>query len=167
MSAFEVDDHTIDIIVTAAFDYSVYPGVGVFEYHDEPMPQYDEAYHSGQPWGDIRGIQAWLEEHRHQVRRSDATRIGAILRAENRRSVNFRYAEDDLEPVYEYTRVRRHDLNPWHVLRSLSTYTYQACEHPGWPRSAAFQICKKVRDLTIEQLMRIHEGEEKCDACSY
>lgn len=158
MSAFMVDDQTIDAIISGAFAFSLpYLGHGVFRYNDAPMPMFTEAFISGQPWGDIRNIQQWINEHRHDVRIDEADRLGAILLAENRRSVDFRYAESEIEDFYTFTRIR--DLNPWFVLRCIGTYTYQACEHPEWPNSTAFQIVDTVRDNTIGWLMERHATE--------
>lgn len=65
-----------------------------------------------------------------------AGRVGAMLLAENTRSVNYLHDEDDWEPVYLL-----HPLpgtpDPLAVLKAIACLEYQSCEHDGWLDSEA------------------------------
>jgi hypothetical protein len=80
-----------------------------------------------------------------------AGRVGAVLLAENARSVNHRYAADDWESVFEYTPMSGR-LDPLHVLGALGYYEYQSCEHPDWDDSEAQAYCTVLRHLAISKL---------------
>jgi len=77
-----------------------------------------------------------------------AERVGAMLWAENRASVNSRYDEDQLEPVYTRT-IRPATVEPVQVLKALDCYKYQSCEHDGWPESEAHAFCDALRHCAI------------------
>lgn len=80
-----------------------------------------------------------------------AGRVGAVLLAENARSVNHRYAADDWESVFEYSPMRG-QLTPLHVLGAIDYYEYQSCEHPDWDESEAHAFCDALRRAAIERL---------------
>lgn len=80
----------------------------------------------------------------------DANELGAILWAENVRSVNYRYHLDDWEEVYTYDPAGiapyLGGLIDWgHVLGALSCYEYQACETDNWETTQAYQVCQALR----------------------
>lgn len=82
--------------------------------------------------------------------REDANDLGAILAAENRRSVNYRYQEDDLETIYQWrpdgiARYLGGVLTWGDVLGALRCYEYQACEAPDWESTDAYQVCEALR----------------------
>lgn len=84
-----------------------------------------------------------------------ASLVGALLLLENQRSVNFRYDDDDLEPVYEFRALpwkfgKRPD--PVVVLKAIDCYVYQSCEHDGWPESTAKRFCVTLQGLMIANL---------------
>lgn len=101
----------------------------------------------------------WANQHRRELDLLTAGQTGAMLWAENRRSVNHRYAEDELEEVYEFRQVDTSDLDPVRVLRAISCYEYQSCEHPDWQRSEAWQFCHVLKESAIDAL-----GEPKQSA---
>lgn len=80
--------------------------------------------------------------------------VGAMLWAENRRSVDYRYNEEEIEPVYEH-RLLLGSLSPADVLSAITCYRYQSCEHEDWRDSEAAAFCdaleaKMVRRLTTD-----------------
>lgn len=80
-----------------------------------------------------------------------AGRVGAMLLAENSRSVNHYYDEADWEPVYLF-----HPLpgtpDPLVVLKAIACLEYQSCEHPGWLDSEARVFCQALRRVAIAAL---------------
>lgn len=80
-----------------------------------------------------------------------AGRVGAMLLAENARSVNHCYDEDDWEPVYLF-----HPLpgtpDPLVVLKAITCLEYQSCEHDGWLDSEARVFCQALRRVVITEL---------------
>lgn len=110
--------------------------------------------------------------------REAATRIGRILLRENAESMAYRYnmkdldneADDGTRPI-EYlsylSQADGYDYNdaeagitpmPWRflpavaILKALSSYEYQSCEHPEWATSEAKSFCDALRDALIGAL---------------
>lgn len=85
-----------------------------------------------------------------------AGQVGAMLLAENTRSVNHRNDEDDWEPVYLF-----HPLpgtpDPLVVLKAIACLEYQSCEHDGWLDSEARVFCQALRQVTITKLPGYHD----------
>ncbi|WP_431728521.1 hypothetical protein [Verrucosispora sp. TAA-831] len=86
-----------------------------------------------------------------ELTRDSAGRVGAVLLAENMRSVNFRYREDEIEEPYEFVRLPG-SPNPLVVLKALDGYEYQACEHAEWGNSEAAAFCEALRHRAIGYL---------------
>ncbi|MGW0061410.1 hypothetical protein ACWDTT_15970 [Streptosporangium sandarakinum] len=87
------------------------------------------------PYGDVlrwKGPDdAWVE-----LTGATADRVGNMLWQTNFRSVNYRYEEDELEPVYNYRPLAR-QIHPLAALKAIKCYRYQSCEHPEWEGSEA------------------------------
>ena len=45
-------------------------------------------------------------------------------------------------------------MDPLEILGAISYYTYQSCEHKGWPDSAACAITEKMTTHTLDILRR-------------
>jgi len=107
--------------------------------------------------------------HSHELTYTDterATQVGQMLWAENLASINARYVDtlDHPEncpgPVgfegvlsvdkYRFTRTPR--IPPVAILKAISCYEYQSCEHEGWKTSQAYQFCASLRDHVINML---------------
>jgi hypothetical protein len=131
MSAFMQANAHIDYLLTAGLW-----GRNVLRWYDEPIgfsiP--DNAYREGDPWGP--GAIDWHQKHSRELREDTADRVGSMLIAENRRSVNHRYAEEELEQIYTFRRTMMENDSAA-VLQACGGYTYQSCEHPEWHRSEA------------------------------
>ena len=128
MSAYIVDRSTVRFLVSVAQLWELY-------------------WHDGQ---ESRRI--------HRCDDEAAARAGAMLWAENVRSVAHRYPNtpNDLpgpsDGDYNYGAHRitwslqlasQRDL-PLQVFRALSEYEYQSCEHAEWSSSAAHDLCQRL-----------------------
>ena len=78
--------------------------------------------------------------------------IGQLLVSANWRSVNYRYSEDELEPIYEYRAPRRSDREPVEILSAIACLRYQACEFPEWGESEAARYLDAIEHLAIGRL---------------
>jgi len=133
MSAFVVDKTHIDVLVRAAINR---------DYHSELRYYHDHS---------------WREVN-HQT----ADTVGQMLWDENVRSVSYRYPHDSLESLPG--RVDSPWLTPYlyrfntpvatavEVLKAITCFEYQSCEHPGWETSEAHSFCKYLKDHAINQL---------------
>jgi hypothetical protein len=74
-----------------------------------------------------------------------------MLLAENRRSVDHRYAEEEWEQPYLFKRLPGVP-NPVAVLKALDGFEYQACEHPEWEKSEAHAFVQALRKRAISKL---------------
>lgn len=112
---------------------------------------------------------AWLGDGRYDgpqpetVTRANASRIGADLLAENIRSVSFRYPDDAIDDLpgpiptpsaidFTYRHSPYVNTDPVNVLKAISGYEYQSCEHPEWETSAAKEFCDRLRHAMIGKL---------------
>lgn len=90
-------------------------------------------------------------EDTHHVNDDTADTIGAMLWAENHRSVNHRYDETDEPESYTYTAPRQR-LAIAAALKAIDCYEYQSCEHPEWEASAARTFCAMLRKRLVSCL---------------
>lgn len=143
MSAYMVSRETIDVLITAGLY-----GFATGDRHE----QHGMSWYSVDPIT-LRGfaINGLGEIHR-RLDSSTADQVGAMLWHENQLSVNFRYREDDIEPVYTFCHHPGFRPTPVEALAALSCYDYQSCEHDGWPASEAFQFCEALKDKAIHSL---------------
>jgi len=149
MSAYVVDKTHVDVLVTAGL--SGPRSYGPLSWMWPALTPEDErdAYQAGEPWGP-RAIEL-AQERRRELTDDTAGRVGAMLWAENRRSVNHRYAEDEWEEPYTFRRLPG-QVDPVLVLKAINCYEYQSCEHPEWMRSEAHEFCQVLRDKMVRQL---------------
>ncbi len=144
MSAFEVDKTHIDVLISAALQGS--HGGPLYWYHGEiPNTMPGEALPSHENYLER------LNTTRREVTSDNAGMWGALLVAENRRSVNHRYNEDEIEEPYEFTRYAG-TFNAVAILKAISCYEYQSCEHPEWEASEAKSFCDALRTDQIHKL---------------
>lgn len=133
MSAFTIDTDHIDYMVTAALTFG---GSGPLSWHIAS----NEVKVGASP---IENTTECTPENR--------TDIGAMLLAENVRSVNSRYSAEELAPVYT-NRVYPGRIDPVQTLKAIDCYEYQACEHDGWKTSNAHRFCAALRYAAIAML---------------
>jgi hypothetical protein len=155
VSAFVVPKAHIDALLTAGLwpAWSTYGPLRWFDV-EEVDP---ECFEEGLPWSSI--APRWSDEHRRELTDETAGMVGAMLWAENRRSVNHRYAENDWEDPYIFKALPG-EPSAVDVLKALSGYEYQSCEHPGWAVSEAKRFCEALRGRAIRWL----PGYESSDA---
>lgn len=164
MSAFMVSTAHIDYLLTGGMSPAVIGRVnGPLRWFDEDPDE--SAYEEGVaiPAGSL----TWYEAHRRELTRATAGMVGAMLLAENRRSVDWRYAESDIEEPYLFREVDRPAPDPVGVLKALSCLEYQSCEHPGWRSSEARRFCDALRDFAIGQLPGYDEAAWAIDEVSH
>lgn len=164
MSAFMVSTDHIDALLTAGMS-------GVRRYGPlrwmVPAPVNEHAYQAGEPWGPEASQE--YEQRRRELTEETAGQVGAMLLAENRRSVDHRYAEEEIEEPYLYHRYPRNvsraelraqheagtlprPLAPVDILKMIECYEYQSCEHPEWETSEAHAFCQALRMDQISKL---------------
>ena len=148
MSAFMVDDTHIDVLISAAL-VRVSCGETLRWYHD----QREEIPHTapGEALPSHEDYIASLERTRREVTEDNAGTWGATLVAENRKSVNHRYEEDEWEEPYVFTQYAG-TFNAVAILAAISCYEYQSCEHPEWKTSEAHDFCEALRRKMIRML---------------
>ena len=144
MSAFEVDPTHIDVLISAALQGGSY-GPLTWYYGEIPHTAPGEALPGAEDY------LTSLQKTKREVTRTNAGMWGALLVAENRRSVNHRYAEDEIEDPYEFTEYAG-TFNAVAILKAISCYEYQSCEHPEWEASEAKAFCDALRASMIHAL---------------
>ena len=119
--------------------------------------------------------------HSHELTYTDtekATKVGAMLWAENLASINARYTDtidhpencpgpvgfNGVSSVANYTLKRTPRIPPVAILKAISCYEYQSCEHAGWKTSQAYQFCASLRDHMISMLPGYDEAPWGLDA---
>jgi hypothetical protein len=80
-----------------------------------------------------------------------------MLLAQNRRSVDFRYAESDIEEPY--THALSTTRTPAAMLKAIDCYEYQSCETPDWEDTEAARFCQALRAHLIHQLPGYDEAD--------
>lgn len=158
MSAFIVNKTHLDYLITAGLTLSRRHGaLGWFTPTDDPPDA--PTHQRGEPWGP--GAVAYAQTRHRELTDATADQVGAMLAAENRRSVDHRYDENELEEFYVFTRypgsgdrgsVGSPRLEPVQILKALSCYEYQSCEHPEWEQSEAHDFCQALRHAAINAL---------------
>lgn len=112
-----------------------------------------EVYRPGVPWGP-----GWVRLHlslRETLTPETAGRVGAMLLAENQRSVDHLYDEEEWETPYLFQHLSWRP-DPVAVLRAIAGYRVQASEHPEWPDSEATRFCAALQTTAISSLPRFH-----------
>jgi hypothetical protein len=148
VSAFVVSKKHIDALVGAAM-----PGKG----------------------GSRMGLYWYHEGTGKTAAHSDADAIGQMLWDECVKSVSARYPSDDVERdlpgsyilsperVGEWTIPYVYPMfaplpQPVAILKAISCYEYQSCEHEGWDTSEAKTFCQYLREHVICDLPGYEEA---------
>jgi hypothetical protein len=103
-----------------------------------------------------------------ELTRENASAVGLMLWDECRRSVAYRYHDEpeaDLPgpmsdgPRFGYAHSPSPlKINPLAVLKAISCYEYQSCEHPEWKSSEAHAFCDALRLCAISCLPGYEEA---------
>lgn len=131
MSAYIMNDHEINTIVS----YFIDPNNG----------------RDGGAWVHF-GETSW-----DYLNKENAPKVAAILKAENIRSVNAKYGDNENPAyVFEYDpTARKRPMG--NIIGALDCYEYQACETDDWHTSMAHEI---VQGLRKHLLKTIAEAED-------
>lgn len=154
MSAYVVSDDHIDALLRAGL--VTRSGLR----WQAPESREESDYERGEVWG------ATAVENAQRVRRDLTTdtcnETGRMLLMENVRSVAHRYDEtieeahpEILTAVFPASRVMGAKVmhyTPVQVLKLISCYEYQSCEHPDWESSEAYAFCQALRAMMISRL---------------
>lgn len=80
-------------------------------------------------------------------------KIGAILQAENVRSVNYRYKDKEAEPAFTVCAwAEFRTFTPIQIVKAAHCLEYQSCEHRGWASSHANEIVQAIIAEAISEL---------------
>lgn len=145
MSAFILSKTHIDVLITAGLRYSSgWRG---------PLTWYWPAIDAESDRGNWTSaeLQEQARQRRRSLTRKTAGRVGAVLLAENRRSVDHRYDETEWEEPYVFEQVPGWP-DPVIILKAIACYEYQSCEHPGWRTSEARAFCQALQGRAITLL---------------
>lgn len=82
---------------------------------------------------------------------TEQEQLGALLYAENAKSVAYRYTEEP-EDDYEFHFVQTIANSAVQMIKAVRCYQYQACEHPGWDKSAAHTITEAIIEHAIARI---------------
>lgn len=166
MSAWVVEKAHIDYLIEAGFDFASRLD-STLRWH-VPEPPLKTDYERGQPWGPTAPDHG--AARRRELTPETADRVGAMLIAQNERSVDFRYdgRNNMIQVPYHFERggpyvnIIGRFPDGWHwsrvpvapapVLKSLDCYEYQACETPDWKDTEARAFCEALRSAAIERL---------------
>jgi hypothetical protein len=90
---------------------------------------------------------------------SSAEDIGAILQAENVKSVNYRYNEKH-EPAFtiDGRAFMKSGLPAMQIIKAAKCLAYQSCEHPGWEQSEAKEILDRIISVAVGRLPGYEEA---------
>lgn len=144
MSAWIVSDKHISYLVSAAIAYSENFPLSWFTY--------GTAENAPVRIGELLPREPYDDMEREMNRRNQVlspNQIGQLLWNENYRSVNSRYHDKDLTPVYSF---KKEEVDPVITLKLIVCYEYQSCEHPGWYDSEARQFCSALKSATINAI---------------
>jgi hypothetical protein len=93
-------------------------------------------------------LQRQATQRSRELTSQTAGRVGAMLLAQNRRSVEHRYDEQEREQPYLFIPLPGAP-DPVIVLKAIACYRCQSCEHPGWAGSEAAAFCEALQQRAI------------------
>jgi hypothetical protein len=104
-------------------------------------------------WASRNGASYYHGEARRYVN-EDECRIAAELYAENVRSLNCRYKENEPTEgyVFKWPSGYKPLPDPIVILKMCNCYDYQACETDSYPQSEAYAIVDGIRHEAIRKL---------------
>lgn len=127
MSAHMVTDEHIHVLVWAAGHMSDHPAIGFnFVRSDGTMMTVNS--------------------------REDRNELGQRLVDTNAASVATRYSEESPRYTYTHQSPQQIDWQPVELLKAINSYSYQACEVPGWHDTTAASFCDALQRALIHSL---------------
>ena len=158
MSCYIVGKTHIDALVEAGLSGGQWRGNLTWFAREITTDDRIKCEHRGEVWSE-EGL-ALAQSLRRELTHETADRVGQMLMHENRLSVDYRYAESELEEIYTFGlwTQRAGTVNPVVILKAIAGYEYQSCEHPGWPESEAHAFCEALKDKMINALPGYEDG---------
>ena len=163
-----------NIVEKAHIDYLIEAGLELRSFRDSPLRWHvpesplPTDYERGEVTG--RTGPAHAEARRRELTEKTTDAVGAMLIAQNERSLNHRYDGEYAEVRVPYHferggpyvhilgryedgwRWKRVRVEPVSVLSAIACYEYQSCEDPGWESSEARAFCNALRHAAIRKL---------------
>ncbi len=96
-------------------------------------------------------LATYAAEHRMSV--GEPQSVGTVLVAQNWRSVNYRYRENDEPESYTF-HTYAGPMEPIAVIKACDCYDYQACETDDYQDTDAAKIVRLIRDRAIGEVLR-------------
>jgi hypothetical protein len=147
MSAFEVSSNHIRVMINAGLTRSL-DGRLEWMVHPFTEDETETVFARGHAWGP--GMIRVAQNIYRELNTQSAETVGAMLAAQNQRSVNFRYAEEEIEAVYQHGPTGSY--SPVELLKIVKCYEYQSCETPDWETTEAHNFCAALKDQLIHLL---------------
>lgn len=102
----------------------------------------------------IDALVTYCQEHRLADKTGD--QLGLLLWYENRKSLRFRYDDadacwTDLKTLHTYVFEPAY-VSYIEIVKAAHCYSYQACEHPTWKRSAAKRVADAIEAHALGKL---------------
>ena len=146
MSAFMVSIEHIRALVNAGLNITY--GPLSWQRTIPTAEQVERSHQRGMPWGPEAPDIA--RATRTTLTPDTAETVGVMLMAQNRRSIDFRYDETEIEELYIHgPSTPRTTVEP---LEATDYSEYQACETPDWEDTEAYRFCDALRRALIPQL---------------
>jgi len=133
-------------IVSQAHIAAMIDSIPITRERTESTPQFQQAY----------GSYYWHEKRRFFLRKEQE--IGQELLHQNYRSVNARYNESTLTPVYKGGSLNRR-LSPIEIIKLCHSYNYQSCETGDWEDTEAYAISKAIEGIMVRRIEGYHEAQ--------
>lgn len=141
-----------------------------------PMAAADESIHLARPAVRVEDLDGGLVINGD---RGAARYVAQELAAANWDSVEHRYSGDRvaLEPYADRSayaaacgdaaeNARLRILPLYRLTGALWCYEYQACEHPAWPTSRAYEYCQSLRALLL-RILATEEAARRGSECGW
>lgn len=139
MSAFMVSIEHIRALVNAGLNLTY--GPLSWQRALPTTEQLERSHERGMPWSpDAPEI---AREIRTVLTPDTAEAVGVMLMAQNRRSMDFRYDETEIEDLYTHEPSTPRTVVE--LLKAIDCYEYQACETPDWEVTEAYRFCEALR----------------------
>lgn len=151
MSAFLVSDRHLNVLLTSGLQTDPLYGPLRWQapdHHDPRTVTLTQIVERGAPWGVDAPARADLLDRK--LTTATVNTVGCILLAANMDSVNHRYDEASIEPLYQFQPAE--SLTPVQVLKALDSFEYQSCEPFEWAWSEAHAICEALRSDSTRRL---------------
>lgn len=113
----------------------------------------------------VNALEQWKDSYYGE--KLSPNHLGNLLWQENIASVQSRYSDSLLSglpgPIGENFDFKYRPLpdpvDPVQVIKACHSYSYQSCEHPGWPESEAYAWIAAIIKLACQHLPGYEEAK--------